>query len=320
MPRLSPLLAAAAALCAFAAPALAQDYPNRPVRVVVPYSAGGNTDVIAREVMREVSARLGQAFVIDNKPGANGSIGTDLVAKAAPDGYTLGVVIGAFALSPSLYKSMPYQQRDLAPVSLLSRTSLVVVASQQAPYKDIAALMRNAKTQGPMSFASSGVGSAAHLLAMRFAKAADFPVTHVPYKGSTDAINDLVGGRVGFMFDAVSAMGGLIRQGRLQALAVTSAARSPLLPNVPSIAEAGFPQLVTYAWSGVLAPAQTPRAVIDKLSTEIAAALRVPAVREKLAAISTDAVGSTPAEFEAFIQEETRTGAEAIRQAGITPE
>ncbi len=314
-------LAVGVLLCTVAAVAVAQaGYPNRPVRVIVPYPPGGNTDVIAREVMREVSARMGQPFVVDNKPGANGTIGTDMVAKAPPDGYTLGVVIGAYALSPSLYRSLPYQATDLAPVALMSRTSLVLVASQQAAYKDVAALAKAGKAQGPLGFGSSGVGSAAHLLGTRFARATDIPATHVPYKGSTDAVNDLVAGRIGFMFDAVSAMGGLITQGRLQALAVTSANRSPQLPAVPSIAELGYPQLVSYAWSGVLAPAQTPRPVVERLSAEIAAALRVPAIRERLAAISTEAVGSSPAEFEAFIREETRVGAEAIRQAGITPE
>ena len=276
--------------------------------------------MIAREVMREVSARMGQQFVVDNKPGANGNIGTDIVAKAAPDGYTLAVVIGAFALSPSLSKSLPYAQRDLAPVSLMTRTSLLLVSSQELSPKTLDELVKAGRGKNQLTFASSGAGSAAHLLGARFARAADFKGTHIPYKGSTEAVNDLVAGRIDFMFDAVSAMGSLVRQGRLHALAVTGSGRSAQLPSVPTIGELGYPQLATSAWSGVLAPAQTPRSIINRLSTEIAAALKAPAVKEKLASISTDTVGSTPAEFEAFIIEETRVGAEAIRQAGIVPE
>jgi len=297
-----------------------QSWPARSVRVVLPYPAGGNTDLIAREVMREVSARMGQQFVVDNKPGANGNIGTDIVAKAAPDGYTLAVVIGAFALSPSLSKSLPYTQRDLAPVSLMTRTSLLLVSSQELSPKTFDELVKAGRGKNQLTFASSGTGSAAHLLGVRFAKAADFKGTHVPYKGSTEAVNDLVAGRIDFMFDAVSAMGSLVRQGRLHALAVTGSVRSAQLPSVPTIGELGYPQLATSAWSGVLAPAQTPRSIINRLSTEIAAALKAPAVKEKLAGISTDTVGSTPAEFEAFIIEETRVGADAIRQAGIVSE
>ncbi len=314
------ILIAALGTTLFAGAAFGQAWPNRPVRVVLPYPAGGNTDLIAREVMREVSVRMGQPFVIDNKPGANGNIGTDMVAKAAPDGYTLGVVIGAYALSPSLYKTLPYGPKDLAPVVLMSRTSLVMVSSKEIAPKTFDELVKAGKASKKLSYASSGVGSAAHLLSARFAKAGDFPATHVPYKGTTDAINDLVAGRVDFMFDGVSAMGGLIKQGKLNALAVTGTGRSPQLPGVPSLSELGYPQLVTYAWSGLLAPAQTPRAIIDKLAAEVTAALQSPAVREKLAGISTETVGGTPAEFEAFIRDEVRVGAEAVRQAGITPE
>ena len=262
-----------------------QPWPARSVRVVLPYPAGGNTDLIAREVMREVSARMGQQFVVDNKPGANGNIGTDIVAKAAPDG-----------------------------------TSLLLVSSQELSPKTLDELVKAGRGKNQLTFASSGAGSAAHLLGARFARAADFKGTHIPYKGSTEAVNDLVAGRIDFMFDAVSAMGSLVRQGRLHALAVPGRGRSAQLPSVPTIGELGYPQLATSAWSGVLAPAQTPRSIINRLSTEIAAALKAPAVKEKLASISTDTVGSTPAEFEAFIIEETRVGAEAIRQAGIVPE
>ncbi len=309
--------AALAALALAAAPGAAAQYPERPVRVVVPYPAGGNTDVIARAVMKEVSSRLGQPFVIDNKPGGNSIIGTEAVAKAAPDGHTLLVVIGAYANNQWLYKNLPYAPADLAPVAQISRTSLVLVATPQVKAESLAELVRDARAGTPMTYASSGAGSAAHLLGERFARAASFKATHVPYKGTADAMNDLIGGRVSFMFDAISAMGPHIRQGKLRALAVTGSARSPLLPEVPTIAELGYPQLVSYAWAGVLAPAQTPEPIRQKLAAEIAAVLRMPALRERLAAISTEPVGSTPAEFGAFLAAESKTAAEVIQGAGI---
>ncbi len=310
-------VAIASALAAPAAPAQAT-YPERPVRIVVPYPAGGNTDVITRAVMKEVSARMGQPFVIDNKPGGNSILGTDIVAKAAPDGYTLLVVIGAYANNQWLYKSLPYGPNDLVPITQISRTSLVLVSTPQLAVSSMAEFLAAVRPTGQATFASSGVGSAAHLLGERFAKAAGFKATHIPYKGTADAMNDLVGGRVGFMFDAVSAVGPQIRAGKLNALAVTGSARSAQLPGVPTMTELGFPQLVSYAWGGLMAPARTPDAIRQRLASEIAAALQTPELKERLAAISTDAVGSTPAEFARFLAEENRIGAEVIKNSGIS--
>lgn len=298
----------------------AQDaYPNRPIRVVVPYPAGGNTDIIARDVMKDLAARLGQPVVIDNKPGANGILGTDLVAKSAPDGYTLGVVIGAYANNPSLYRSLPYKNNDLQPVSQLTRTSLVIVTALPGVqrYEDL--LKAGREGSAPLSFASSGVGSAAHLLGERFSRSTGLRgAMHVPYKGTADATADLVSGRVGFMFDAISAMGGQIRQGRLKALAVTGAARSPLLPDVPTLKELGQPALEAYAWAGVLAPAQTPAPIVQKLSAELAKVLESPELRTKLAAISTETVGSSPEQFARFIAQEQKVNGDLIQQLGLT--
>ena len=299
---------------------MAQDgYPNKPIRVVVPYSAGGNTDIITRDVMKELSARLGQPVIIDNKPGANSILGTDMVAKSAPDGYTLLVVIGAYANNSALYKKLPYASSDLVPVTQLTRTSLVLVTAQPGIHS-VADLVRLSRESAqPMSFASSGVGSTAHLLGERFARAQQMKSTlHVPYKGSADTVADLVSGRVSFMFDAISAMGPQIRQGRLTALAVTGQERSPLLPQVPSMKDLGLPQLVSYVFAGVLAPARTPQPIVDRLSRELADVLRNPELRAKLAAISTEAVGSTPAEFAAFLTQETQVNGDVIRQMGIT--
>lgn len=300
--------------------AMAQsDYPMRPIKVVVPYSAGGNTDTITRSVMRELATRIGQPVVIENKPGANSILGTDLVAKAAPDGYTLLVTIGAYANNQSLYKSLPYAPTDLVPVSHLTRTSLVLVCSDPQ-IRTVADLVRKANQPGAtVTFASSGVGSAAHLLGERLVRGAGLrSAQHVPYKGTNDAMGDLLGGRVSFMFDAVSAMGPHIRQGKLNALAVTGARRSPLLPDVPSILELGYPNLVANAWAVVLAPAGTPAAVIQKLSTELAAVLRNPQLQSKLEAISTETVGGSPAELAAFIDHEVKVNREVIRQLQIT--
>jgi tripartite-type tricarboxylate transporter receptor subunit TctC len=302
-----------------AATASAQDaYPSRPIRVVVPYPAGGNTDIIARDVMKALSARLGQPIVIDNKPGANSILGTDLVAKAAPDGYTLLVAIGAYANNQSLYRNLPYRSADLAPVSQLTRTSLVLVTARSG-IRTLDDLVRAGRDAGaPQSFASSGVGSAAHLLGERFARATAMKAMHVPYKGTSDATTDLVSGRVDFMFDAISAMGPHIRQGRLAALAVTGHERSPLLPEVPSLKELGHPELATYAWAGVLAPARTPPAIVERLAAEIAAVMKGDELRARLAAISTEPVGGTPAELARFIATEAKVNGDVIRQLDIT--
>ncbi len=313
-------LAASLLLALACVPAAAQDaWPSRPIRVVVPYPAGGNTDIIARDVMKDLSTRLGQPVVIDNKPGANSILGTDLVAKAAPDGYTLLIVIGAYANNESLYRSLPYKPADLVAVSQLTRTSLVLLTARPGirTVEDLARSGRDAAT--PQSFASSGVGSAAHLLGERFARVQGMKgALHVPYKGSADAVADLISGRVGFMFDAISAMGPQIRQGKLTALAVTGQERSPLLPQVPSMKELGLPALVSHAFAGVMAPARTPPAVIERLSAELAVVMRNPELRAKLAAISTEAVGSTPAEFAAFLAQEVRVNGDLIRQLNLT--
>lgn len=294
-------------------------YPERPVRVVVPYPAGGNTDIIAREVAKRMSVKLGQAFVIDNKPGANSIIGTEAVAKAAPDGYTLLVAIGAYANNFELYKKLPYSRSDLAPISQLTRTSLVVVTGRPGITTTKQLVASGNDKNAPLTFASSGVGSAAHLLGERFAKSAGMSSSqHVAYKGSADTVSDLLTGRVGYMFDAISAMGSHIKSGKLTALAVTGENRSPLLPDVPSIREAGYPDMVAYAWAGMLAPAKTPKAIVDKLSSAASEVLKDPELVSKLAAISTDPVGSTPADFDKFLKSESEVNGKVIKALNIS--
>lgn len=307
--------------CAMA-PAQAQDgYPNRPIRVVVPYPPGGNTDIVTRDVMKELAQRLRQPIVVENKPGANSIIGTDFVAKSPPDGYTLGVVIGGYAINQALHKKLPYGPRDLVPVSLMTRTGLVLAATPSVPrsFKDFVALGR--KGERSLGFATSGTGGANHLLGERFVQATGMrEVVAVPYKGSADARSDLLSGRVHFTFDATSVMAQYFKAETLNALAVTSHARSPLAPEVPTIGELGYPELVTYAWAGLVAPAGTPPAVVEKLAREIAAVLREPALREKLEAGGSEAIGSTPAQFQAFVDEETRVARDIGQRLSLSLE
>ncbi|MBH1963226.1 MAG: tripartite tricarboxylate transporter substrate binding protein [Comamonadaceae bacterium] len=294
-------------------------YPDRPVRVVVPYPAGGNTDIIAREVAKRLSVKLGQNFIIDNKPGANSIIGTEAVAKAAPDGYTLLVAIGAYANNFALYKKLPYARSDLAPVSQLTNTSLVLVTGRPGITNVKQLVTSGQDKNAPLTFASSGVGSAAHLLGERFSRSSGMTSTqHVAYKGSAEAVSDLLAGRVGYMFDAVSAMGAHIKSGRLTALAVTGGSRSPLLPEAPSVREAGYPEMVAYAWSGLLAPAKTPKAIVDKLALTISEVLKDPELVAKLASISTDPVGSSPADFEKFLISESDVNGKVIKALNIS--
>lgn len=322
--RRSVLLAAmATAWAAMASPVAFADnvtsYPERSVRIVVPYPAGGNTDIIAREIARRMATQLGQPFVIDNKPGANSIIGTELVAKAAPDGYTLLIAIGAFANNFELYKKLPYSRADLAPISQLTRTSLVLVTGRPeiTSVEKLVAAGKNPDV--PLSFASSGVASAAHLLGERFLRTSGMTSTqHVAYKGSAETVSDLLAGRVGFIFDAVSAMGAHIKSGKLNALAVTGESRSPLLPEVPSIGEAGYPDMVAYAFSGLLAPAKTPQPIIDRLAKTAAEVLKDPELIRKLASISTDPVGSSPEEFNKFLDNESAVNGKIIKELKIS--
>jgi tripartite-type tricarboxylate transporter receptor subunit TctC len=293
------------------------NYPTRAIRVVVPYTAGGNTDVITRGIMKELSRRLGQPIVVDNKPGANSILGTDQVAKAPADGYTLLVAIGALANNQALYKKLPYAATDLAPISLLTRTSLVL-ATGLPGIKNMEDLSRYASANG-VTYASSGVGSTAHLLGERLAKTTQLKSPlHIPYKGSVDGMTDLVGGRVTYMFDAVSALGPQIKDGKLTALAVTGENRSPALPAVPTIKELGHGELVSYAWSALLGPANMPAPVLARLSSELSQVLSDPELKARLALISTETVGGTPAEAAAFIARETKVNGDVIRALNIS--
>jgi len=295
-------------------------YPSRPIHVVVPYPPGGNTDVVAREIMTALGARLGQPIVVENKVGANGIIGTTAVAKAPADGYTLLSTIGAFSINPSLYKNLPYTVEQFSPVGLMGRVHLLLAVGASVPTRTLAELVRYGRSGAKLSYDSSGVGSALHLINARIARVTGMQALHVPYRGISQSIGDIVSGRITFTLNTITSLGPFIRDGRLIPLVVLSGSRAPQLPEVPTIIEAGYPQLESYAWQGLLAPAQTPRAIVGQLSAQLAATLHDPELRERLAAMGTEAIGSTPEAFSAFLAEDMARAADIVRQENITAE
>ena len=311
-------LSAACMLAFCASPARADDYPSHPVRIVVPFSAGGAVDGPMRVIAQEMAKRLGQPVYIENKPGAGATIGSELVAHAAPDGYTLLLASQTNAISATLYSKLSFDPvDDFAPVSLIGREQAVVAVTPGMPVKTIQDLVAYAKAHpGQVNFASSGNGSGQHLFAAMFASMAGINLTHVPYRGSAPAMNDVVGGRVPMIVPGISSVIGLIKTGRLRALAVTGEHRSPQLPDVPTLAESGLPDYAAYVWMGLLAPKGTPAAVIETLHRALVAALQESVVRQYLSQASIEAVGDTPAEFGEFFHAEKRRWATVIKETG----
>jgi tripartite-type tricarboxylate transporter receptor subunit TctC len=301
-----------------AAQALAQSYPSRPVKLVVPYPAGGPTDIVARVVAERLTAQTGQSFVVDNKAGAGGNLGAELVARSPADGYTLLVATTAHAINMSMFKNLTYDvQRDFAPVSLLTQGPLVLVTHPGFEAKSVAELIALAKAKPKaVSFASSGNGQSTHLAAELFNSMAGVSMTHVPYKGSAPALNDLVGGQVPLMFDTMLSAMPHVKSGRLKALAVTGANRSPAAPDVPTVAESGLPGYQVYAWNGLLAPAGTPPQVIARLSEELKKALEQPAVQEKFSAQGFAATWTTPPQAGSFVRAEVEKWTRTVVQSG----
>jgi tripartite-type tricarboxylate transporter receptor subunit TctC len=309
---------AALALAAFAG-AQAPAYPTKPVRLVVPFPAGGATDILARAVAQKLGETWGQTFVVDNRPGAGGNIGSELVAKAAPDGYTLEMgTVGTHAINASLYAKMPYDHvKDFAPIILVAGVPNVLVVNPAVPVNSVQELIAYAKANpGKLNFASSGSGTSIHLSGELFKVMAGVQMTHVPYKGSAPALADLLGGQVQLMFDNLPPSLPQIKGGKLRALAVTSASRAPALPDTPTIAESGLPGFEASSWFGLLAPAGTPPAIIAKLNTEIATWLASPEAREKLLALGATAAGGTPEDFARHIQQETAKWAKVAKDSG----
>jgi tripartite-type tricarboxylate transporter receptor subunit TctC len=309
-------------VAASASGALAQNWPNRPIRMVVPYTPGGYTDLMARLVGQKISDALGQPVIFENKPGANAIIGTDVVAKAAPDGYTFGTVIAAHAVNATLNPKLPYDtQKDLIYISLMSSAPLIMIAHPSLPASNIKELIALAKARpGELNFASSGVGAAAHLTMEMFKSRTGIDMQHIPYKGTAGALQDIVGGRINVMFDIVGPLMPQVRSGNAKAIAVTAKERIPAAPDVPTMAEQGVPDFVSGTWAGIIAPAGLPKEIVERVSAEAKKALADPAMKEKLAEQGIVAVGSTPEEFRVFVDEEILRWRKVITDASIKME
>ena len=315
-----PLLAAAACLAALlaSAPAQAQEYPSRPVKVIVPFSPGGAVDGPMRLIAEQLGKRLGQQVVIENKPGAGATIGSEIVARAAPDGYTLLLASQTNAISASLYSKLAYDPiDDFAPISLIGEEPGVLVVNPALPVKTFQEFIAYVKERpGQVDYASSGNGSGQHLFAALLASSTGLKMNHIPYKGSGQATTDLLGGQVMVSIPGTAGMVGHIKAGKLRALAVTGAKRSPQLPDVPTVMESGVPGFEAYVWMGLLAPKGTPPAIIDRLHRELAAVLATTEVKTYMATAGIEIVGSTPAEFGRFFRAEKDLWAKVVRETG----
>jgi tripartite-type tricarboxylate transporter receptor subunit TctC len=299
--------------------AFAQSYPTKTIRVVVPFPAGGGTDIIAREVMNKMSTTLGWSFVIDNKPGSGGNLGVDAVAKAAPDGYTIALGQSSnLAINPSLFSKMPYDSvKDLAPISLVASSPMVLVVGADSPFKTLADVVAASKAKpGSLNFATSGNGTVAHLSGEVFQKAAGIKFTHVPYKGAAQATTDLIGGQVQLSMSSVPTLIGHIRSGKMRPIAVTSLTRVDDIPQVPTIAESGYKGFETITWFGFVAPAHTPKDIVSKLNAEINKALQSPEVKKKLSDQGADILGGSPEKFGALIKSDIAYWAPVIKESG----
>jgi tripartite-type tricarboxylate transporter receptor subunit TctC len=307
---------------AFGSAALAQAWPSKPVKLVVPYPPGGPTDIVARVIAQKLQVQTGQPFVVENRAGAGGNTGAEAVARSAADGYTLLVGTTAHAINPSLFKNLGYQfGKDFAPVSQLTSGPLVVVAHPALPVKTIAELIALAKSKpGELNFASSGNGQSTHLAGEMFNAMAGTQIRHVPYKGSAPALSDTMGGQTQLMFDTMLSALPHVKAGKLRALAVTSPRRSPAAPEVATVAESGLPGYEAIAWNGLLAPVGTPADVLARLSTELRTAMDQPDVRERFEAQGFAAAWSTPDAFASFITAEIDKWAKVVKTSGATVE
>ena len=304
-------------------PARAQDYPNHPITLIVPYAAGGGNDAMARVAADKMSKTLGQQIVIENRGGAGGTIATRQVAKADPDGYTLGIGgTGTLAIGPTLYGNVGYDPRkDFAAVGLIGTSALVVLVHPSLPVKSISELIAYVKANpGKLNYASAGSGSGIHLGTEYFLSMAGIRITHIPYKGSGPALTDLVGGHVSIYFSSLPPAIGLVRDGKVRALAVTSAKRSAIFPELPTVAEAGLKGYDAVLHYGIVAPAGTPRAIIDKLNAALRAAVMSDDVKAKMAADGTEPLLSTPDEYAADIDHEESKWSAIVKKSGAKVE
>jgi len=319
--KIKALSAALAALgLAASVAAQAQAYPGKAVKLVVPYPPGGPTDIVARVIGQKLSEQTGQQFIVENRAGAGGNIGAEAVARAPADGYTLLIATTAHAINMSLFKKLGYDTlKDFSPVSLLTYGPLVIVAHPSLPAQNVRELIALAKAKpGAINFASSGNGQSTHLSGELFNAMAGVKMTHIPYKGSAPALTDVMGGQASLMFDTMLSAMPFVKSGKLKALAVTSAVRSPAAPELPTVAESGLPGYETFAWNGVLVPAGTPKDVIAKLSAELKRAMEVPEVKEKFSGQGFAAAWNTPEAFNAFLLAEVDKWSAVVKTSGTT--
>ena len=306
---------------AFSLSAAAADYPDRPIRLIVPYPPGGGADISSRIISQYLGEALGKAVIVDNRPGAGGNIGTDAVARAAPDGYTLLLASIATSVNASLFSSLPFNTKDFQPVSVFITVPLMMVVSPTFAPQSVGDLIALAKARPrQLNYASGGLGTANHIAGELFKYMANVDITHVPYKGGGPALNDVIGGQVQLYFGTITSVREQAKAGRVRALATTGATRASAAPELPTVAESGLPGFEVVAWYGVLAPAGTPQPIVDRLSTELSRIVRIPAVQEQIRAQGAEAVGSTPAEARRFLDAEIDKWAKVVKLSGMRAE
>lgn len=323
--KLMPALALATAALSATQPAFAQSastYPNKPIHIIVTFTSGGAPDILGRLIGDKLSAAWGQTVIVENKPGAGGNIGADYVAKSAPDGYNIVVgTVGTHAINGALYQNMPYEMtRDFTPVTLLASTPNMLVVNNNVPAKNLKEFIDLGKKEGKMTFASSGSGTSIHVSGELFKTMTGIDMQHIPYKGRASAIPDLLGGRVTMMFDNMPSSLPLVREGKLRALGVTSAKRSPAAPDIPTIAESGLPGFEAVSWFALFAPANTPRPIVDKLQAEVSKILKMPDVSKKLMDLGLEPSGSTPDELAAYQKTEIAKWSKVVKDSGAKVE
>lgn len=301
---------------------MAQSYPDRPVKIIVPYSAGGTADFSARQIAQKLTEQTKQSFFVENKVGASGTIATNYVAKAAPDGYTLLANDTTYAMLPSLFKTLPWDHaNDLEPIAVITQTPVVLVVPENSPFKSLSSLIAYAKVNpGKLNYGSGGAGSSTHLSAEIFKQVAQIDASHVPYKGAGEAMLAVLSGQVDFIITAAPTAIPQLQGGKIRALAITGSKRLPTISSVPTFKEAGLPGYVVSNWFGLAAPKGTPTAIINKLAAEVKKGLADPELKERLAKLGAEPGAVTPAEFKKFIQKETLAWGAAAKQAGLTAE
>jgi len=316
-------LTSLAALAAAALPAAAQNYPKQPIHVIVGFAAGGGTDIAARMIGQKLSDALGQPVIVENRPGAGGTTGNGVVAKATPDGYTLLMTAaGPHAIAPSLYKTLPYDVfRDYAPIALVAENQYVLLAHPSVPVKSVSELIAWTKAQkDPPTYSSAGIGTPAHLAAELFASMAGVKLLHVPYRGAAPALNGLLSGDVKILFSELSVASPHLGTDKVKALAVTSLGRSPLAPNLPTLDESGLKGYEALVWQGLLAPAGTPADIVNRLNAETQKILKMPDVKDKFANLGVVVAPGSPQDFDAVIRRDVAKWAKVIKEAGIEPQ